>query len=80
LVALQVIRPKLSTLGLNAPEGTWLSITNSPVAGLSFHKPVTVAVDSYSSCCGYKCRSPLRGRSEAKMMLPSEAYVGITLL
>ena len=42
--------------------------------------PVTVAVLSYSSRCGYRCASPPRGRSDANTRSPPERYAGITLL
>ena len=57
--------------GENAPLGVWFNMNKSPFVGCKLHKPVTVGASSYSSSCGYKLRSPLRGRSLAKMMRSS---------
>src|SRR5258706_8486443 len=68
-------RPKLSTNGLNDPDGECSIKNRSPVSGLRLHNPLTVGNCKYSSRCRYKFGEPLRGRSLAKMIRPSVPYV-----
>lgn len=74
-------RPNESTKGEKIPLGACSSSSKRVEVGSSRQSPVTTGALSYSSSCGYKCASPLRGRSDVKRMRSSlAAYKGEMLL